>query len=122
FIPVHFNEMVAAAQGADAFDRPVQVHVIFAVKLTQVDVGRISMGLFADIKTGGNVIINHPVQLFEVNGLFPQLDGFHAAANVHPHQVRHHLIGDGHGGADGAADAGVNVGHDPDTAAPGKFL
>ena len=38
-------------------------------------------------------------------------------ADVHPHQVGHHLVADGQGGADGAAHPGVDIGHDADLAA-----
>ena len=52
----------------------------------------------------------------------PDAGGLHAAPDVHTHQIGHNLVADGHGGADGTALAGVNVGHEPDAAARRKFL
>ncbi len=62
------------------------------------------------------------IQLLGLEVLFPQAHRLHAAADVHPHQVGHHPLGDGHSGAHGAARPGVDIRHHPDAAALGKLL
>ena len=121
-VAVHLDEVVAAAQGADALFRPQQIDVFCAAQLPQVDLAAVSVRLFPDGKAGGDLFIDQLVQLLQFQTPLPDADGLHAAADVHPHQIGHHLVGDGHGGADGAALAGVDIGHQPDAAARGKFL
>ena len=62
------------------------------------------------------------VQLLHVDLLPGETDGIHPAADVHAHHVGDGLVADGHGGADGAALAGVYVGHDADAAALGERI
>ena len=56
------------------------------------------------------------VYLLEVNVGASQIDGVHAAADVHAHNVRDRLIHHSHGRPDRAALAGVHVRHDADAA------
>ena len=56
------------------------------------------------------------VERGEVDAPSPQLDGVHAAADVHAHDVRARLVDNCHGGADSASHAGMNIGHDADFA------
>ena len=91
-------------------------------QFAQVDLIEIAVGLIPDGEAGGDLLIDQLVQLLKLQSSLPDAGGLHAAADVHPHQIGHHLVGDGHGGADGAARPGVDVGHEPDTAARRKFL
>ncbi len=54
------------------------------------------------------------VHFFIVNVCFSQGHSIHVATDIHTHYVGHCLICDGHGGADGAALAGMDIRHDPD--------
>ena len=80
------------------------------------------MGLLPDGEAGGDLLVDQLVQLLQLDAGFPDADGLHAASDVHPDQVGRHLIGDGHGGPDGAAFAGVDVRHQADAAACREFL
>ena len=121
-VPVHLDEVVAAPQSADALFRPEQVHMAGAAQLLQVDLVQIAVGLGAYVKAGGDLFIDQLIQLLQLHVALPDADGLHAAADVHPHQVGHYFVGDGHGGADGAARPGVYVRHEADAAARGKLL
>ena len=121
-VPVHLDEVVAAAQRADAPFRPEQIHMAGAAQLRQVDLAEIGVRAVPDGEAGGDLLLDQLVQLLEFQPPLPDADGLHAAADVHPHKVRHHLVGDGHGGANGAARPGVDVGHQPDAAARREFL
>ena len=66
--------------------------------------------------------MNEAVQLRQIQPFVFQFHGFHAATNVHTHQVGHDLVCNGHGRADGTACAGVHIGHDTDSAALGEWL
>ena len=114
---VHLNEVVPVAQGADALFRPEQVHMLCTAQLVQVDLAEVAVGPVPDGEAGGDFLIDQLVQLLEFHMTLPDAGGLHATADVHPRQVGHHLIGDGHGGANGTSLAGVDVGHKPDTAA-----
>ena len=91
--------------------------MLCAAQLVQIDLAEVAVGPVPDGEAGGDFLIDQFVQLLEFHIALLDAGGLHAAADVHPHQVGHHLIGDGHGGANGTALAGVDVWHKPDTAA-----
>ena len=122
FIFIHLNEVIAAAQGADALFRPQQIHMRGTVQLRQVDLAEIAMGLVPNGEAGRDFLINQLVQLLQLQSVFPDAGRLHAASDIHPHQIWHHFIRDGHGGADGAAFPRMNIRHQPDAAACCKFL
>ena len=80
------------------------------------------MGFVPNGEAGGDLFIDQLVQLLQFQTGFPDADGLHTASNIYAHQIGHHRVGDGHGGADGAACSGMDVGHQPNTAARCKFL
>ena len=116
-VSVQFDEVVAAAQGADTAAGPEQVHERRAAQLVQVDLRVIGVVFPADLLPAGYQAADQVVQGVEVDMAFLQPHGLHAAADVHAHHTGHYFVADGHGGADGAAHAGVYVGHDADAAA-----
>ena len=63
---------------------------------------------FPDGEAGGDLFINQLVQLLKLQPPLPDAGGLHAAPDVHTHQIGHHLVGDGHGGADSTARPGVS--------------
>ena len=119
---VHLNEMVPATQGADALFCPEQVHMAGTAQFAQVDLIEIAVGLIPYGEAGGDLLIDQLVQFLKLQPSLPDAGGLHAAPNVHTHQIGYHPIGDGHRRADGAACPGVDVGHEPDTAAGREFL
>ena len=119
---VHLNEVVPTTQRTDAFFRPEEIHMAGTAQLTQVDLIEVAVGLIPDGEAGGDLFINQLVQLLKLQPPLPDAGGLHAAPDVHTHQIGHHLVGDGHGGADSTARPGVNVGHEPDAATRRKFL
>ena len=119
---IHLDEVVSAAQSADAPFRPQQIHMAGTAQLVQVDLIEIAVGLVPDREAGGDPLIDQLVQLLKLQPSLPDAGGLHAAANVHAHQIGHRPVGDGHGSADGTALARVDVGHEPDAAAHREFL
>lgn len=93
-----------------------------AVQLAQVDLVEIPVSFVSDGEAGGDPLINKFVQLLQLQPLFPDTSSLHPAADIHADQIGHYLIGDGHGSANGAARTGMNVRHQTDSAACGKFL
>ena len=51
-----------------------------------------------------------------------KLHGVHTAPDVNAHNVGDRLVSDGHGGADGAAPARVDIRHDPDPGPGGEIV
>lgn len=86
------------------------------VQRAQIGLFLVGMGALPDLHARGDVGADETVQDLQVQGLFLQDCRLHAAANIHAHHVGHHLVMEGHGGADGAALARVGVGHHPDAA------
>ena len=119
---VHLDEVVPTAQRTDAFFCPEEIHMAGTAQFAQVDLIEVAVGLIPDGEAGGDFFINQLVQLLKLQPPLPDAGGLHAAPDVHTHQIGHRPIDDGHGGADGTALAGVNVGHEPDAAARRKFL
>ena len=66
--------------------------------------------------------MNRFVKLLHLDEFVFQLNDFHAAADVHAHQIGHYRIGDCHGGTYGAARPRVNVRHYADARPPGEGL
>ena len=121
-VPVGFDEMVAATQGANAELGAFQIDRLAAAQLIQVDFLQIGMGAVANVETAGNGRMDEAVQLVQLQPAVLQDHGFHAAANVDANQVGHHLVGDGHRCPDCAAGAGMGIRHDPDFTGSGKGL
>ena len=113
----HFDEVVAAAEGTDAVQCPFGVDVCIAVQPGQIDLCGIAMGRIPHGKAGGDGGADELVELLGLEMRLPQDGGLHAAADVHAHEIGDELVGDGHGGADGAALACMDIGHDADRSA-----
>ena len=121
-VPVHLDEVVAAPQRADALFRPEHLNVPEAAQLLQVDLVRVPVDGGAHRKAGGDFLPDQLIQLLQLQMVLPEPGRLHAAADIHPHQVGDHPVGDGHGGAHGAPRPCVDVGHQPDAAAGSKLL
>ena len=88
--------------------------MLIAVKLCQVYLFAVAMGLFPDGKARGYLLVDELIKLLELDVFLLQPYGLHAAADVNSHKIGDDLFGDGHGGTDGTACACVNIGHDAD--------
>ena len=111
--------MVAAAQGAKApFQTSGILQSAVAAQVLQVEA---LLPPFPDAETGGNEV-GGGVHLWHVDLHPAQVHSIHAAADIHAHDVGYGLVLHGHGGADGAALAGVHVRHDADAAAFGEVI
>ena len=60
------------------------------------------------------------VHLFHVDFCFAEIYRVHAAADIDTDHIGYRLVPDSHGGADGAAFPGVDIGHNADSAALSK--
>ena len=114
--------MVAAAQGADALRGAAGIDVRKAFQLGNIDLPAVAVCFLPHVSAVGDILADEGVQGRQVDALFLEQDHVHAAADVHAHQVRDHILPDGHGGADGAALPRVDVRHDPDLRPGGKRL
>ena len=70
-ILVHLDEVIAAAQGADAEHRPVQLHVLCAVQSLQIDIFHKSVGLGLNGKARGDILADQLVQLLQLDAPLP---------------------------------------------------
>ena len=117
--PVHLDEVVAAAQGAEA---ALQIAAVLqgpeAAQLGQVEA---DLAALPDLHPGGDEV-GGLVQTLRIDLALSQLHRVHPAADIHADHVGDGLVDDRHGGADGAALACVDVGHDADPAARGEFI
>ena len=111
-VHVQLDEVVAAAQGADALAGAIQVHGVGAAELGQVNLVVVGVISVPDGQAGRYLAVDELIQPLQLHPLAGHRHRLHAAADVHPHQVGHHLVPNGQGGADGAAHPGVDVGHD----------
>ena len=114
--PVHLNEVVAAAKGTDAPSGPLQSHIGGAAELGQINFSVQRVGYVPNLPPAGDFPADEGVQSCKIYFLFRNADGLHAAADVHPHHTGDDFVRNGHGGADGAAHPGVDIGHDADGA------
>ena len=119
---IHFNKVIAAAKGADAQLRPVQVHGLYAQQLLQIDIFCKAVGFVLNRKAGRDHFPDQLVQLLQFQMFFFHSNRFHAAADIHAHQIGADLILNGHGGSHGAAGAGMDIRHHADAAALGIRL
>ena len=119
---IRLDKMVAAAQRADAFFRPLQIDVRRAAKRAQVDGRAVFVGGPAHFPSAGDRAADQRIQLFRIDLPLCDPDGFHAAADIHTHHTGNHLIRNGHGRPDGTAFSRVNVRHDADFAVPKRFF
>ena len=115
--PIHFNKVVAAAKGADAVHGAAQVDLSRTAELCQINPAIQRMGRFPHLPAIGNLLADQPVQPVKVDLPLGQLHRLHAAADINAHHAGHDFVLYGHGGADCAALAGMDVGHDPNFAA-----
>ena len=121
-ILIHLDKMVAAAQGADGAAGSAQIDSFGTAQRREVDGFIVWMQRLTNGKTRWYPLTDDLIQRFQIQRLLCQPHGLHTTADVHTHQIGHHFIGDGHGRSDGAALAGVHIGHDADLAASRKSL
>ena len=111
---VDLDEMVAAAQRAEALLRPAGIDLFEAEELLYVDAPVAPVGAFSDVAPVGDVLRYERIELGEVYALFLKPHHVHAAADIDADEVGYDEIAHGHGSSDGAALARVNVRHDAD--------
>lgn len=114
-ILIHFDEVVAGAQGACGKAGFFQIDVVPAVQLAKVKVLHQPVGCFPHGKTGRNFFPNNGVQLLEIPYFSRYLRHGHVAAGVDAHKSRQNRVRDGHGEADRADFPRMNVRHDADS-------
>ena len=73
--------------------------------------------IIAHLSAIGNLLSNQRIQLLKVDLSLTKLYSLHAAADIDANHAGYDLVLDSHGGADGTALAGVDIGHDPNLAA-----
>ena len=111
---IHLNEVVAAAQRADAPHGSIKVDLIGAAELSKVNLGVQRMRNVSYLATIRDLLANQCIQLLKIALSLTKLHSLHAAANIDPNHARYDLVLDRHGGSDGTAFASVDIGHDPD--------
>ena len=121
-VNVRLDEMVAAAQRAEAFLRPARIDLLEAAELLYVDAPVAPMGAFSYVPPMGDVLRDERIELGQVDALFLKPHHVHAAADIDANEVGHDEIAHGHCRADGAALACVNVRHYADLRARGERL
>ena len=116
---VNLDEVVSPAQSAKA--PPQTCGVLQIPEAAQPGQVEGLLPSLPHVLSGGDEV-GRLVHLLHVNFNLAQIHRVHAAANVYPHNVRHHLVGDSHGGANGAATSCVYIRHNTDFAAGGKLV
>lgn len=117
--PVDLDEVVAAAERSQAAREALRVpERPVAAKVGEREA---LLAPVPDAPARGHEVARL-VDAREVEPPASQADRVHAAPDVHAHQVGNHLVDDGHGRADGAAHAGMRVGHDGDARAARELL
>jgi len=115
-----FDEMIAAAQRAEAEGRAALVHMAGAGEGVELEAAGAFVGFAPHAEAAGDVLADEGVELVEIEAfLRGEAHGLHAAADVHAHEVGADAAFDRHGEAHHTALARVAVGHDADTA-PGS--
>ena len=122
FIFVNFNKMITSAESSDAPPRSLQVDVTGAGQIGKRNAGSQFVLRLSDFPSRWNFISYQTIQPVKIQFCFRNARGFHAAADVDSYHSRHDFVGYGHGSADGAAETGMNIGHDADFAACERFL
>ena len=121
-VPIHLDEMIAAAQGADAEPPPFRIHLRQAAQFVDGGTPRQPMRRSANTIAAGNMGPDDMVQQNKIQIRPLQRMHQHAAADVHADKIGDYLVGDRHSGADGATGAGMRIRHDADAAAAYEFL
>ena len=121
-VAVDLDEMVAAAERAEALLCPSGIDLFDADKLVNVDAPVAAVGTLPDVAPVGDVLPDERIELGEVYALLEKPDYVHAAADIDAHEIGHDEIADGHCRADGAALARVNIRHNPDFRSRGELL
>lgn len=121
-VAVDLDEMVAAAERAEALLCPSGIDLFDADKLVNVDAPVAAVGTLPDVAPVGDVLPDERIELGEVYALLGKPDYVHAAADIDAHEIGHDEIADGHCCANGAALARVNIRHNPDFRSRGELL
>ena len=108
-VAVDLDEVVAAAERADAADGAGHRHGLGAPERPQVELLHVRVGRIADAKAGGDGFLDEGIKGGQVEVALAQADGLHATPDVHAHQIGDDFVGDGHGGTDGAPRAGMDI-------------
>ena len=118
---VDLDEVVAAAERADAAPRPVERDAVRAAKLGKVDLRVERVLPAADVPAAGDLPADQRVERGKVDLPLGQAHSLHTAADVHADHARHDLVGDRHRRADSTALSGVDIRHNADPAS-GELL
>ena len=113
--------MVSAAKGADASHRAIEVDLICATQLRQIEFRIQRMDLVSHLSTVGNLLPNQRVQTLEIDLTLGQFHRFHAAADINADHAWNDFVPNCHGGTNRTALASVDIRHNADLAAR-KFL
>ncbi len=106
---IDFNEMIAAAQGADAARDPVQPFQFFiAIQPREIEFG---LFLVPDVHARRHEMRRF-VECFKINRLPTKVHGVHPATDIDADHVGHGLVDNRHRRPNRAALPGVNVRHD----------
>ena len=114
--------MVAAAKSAHRALRTAQVYFVGTSEGADVRLFRQLVGSASYGKARGDSPPDKLVELHKLHVLFPDKHSLHAAADVNAHKVGDNFVGDGHGGADNAANACMDIGHHSYFLADSEFL
>ena len=117
FRTIHLDEVVSAAKGADASHCAIEVDLICATQLRQIEFRIQRMDLVSHLSTVGNLLPNQRVQTLEINLTLGQFHRFHAAADINADHAWNDFAPNGHGGTNRTALASVDIRHNADLAA-----
>ena len=116
---VDLDEVVAAAQGAQAAFQPLRI--LQRAEAAQPCQVKALLPALPHAHAGGDAV-GRLVHALHVDIAPAERDRVHAAADIHTDDVGDDLVPDRHGRADGAALPGVDVGHDADPAPGGDLI
>ena len=121
FRTIHLDEVVPTAKGADASHRTIEVDLICATQLRQIEFRIQRMDLVSHLSSVGDLLPNQRVQTLEIDLTLGQFHRFHAAADINADHAWNDFVPNGHGGTNRTALASVDIRHNADLAAR-KFL
>lgn len=113
-VAVDLDEVVAAAERAEALLRAARIDLFDAVELVDIDAPVAAVRPLAHVAPVGDVLADERIELRQVQALFAQAHDVHAAADIDADEVRDDVFANRHSRADGAALSRVHVGHYPD--------
>ena len=113
---VYFNEVVATAQRTNASHSAVEINLISAAQLGQIDFCIKCMKGISDLSAIRDFLSDQRIQLGKINITLCNFNRLHAATNIDANHTGNDLILDGHGSADGTALTGMHIRHDADLA------